>query len=44
METGATSDVTFSAAISSAKLQFNYANANASDANLSYKIERWLQA
>jgi hypothetical protein len=44
VETGATSDVTFSAAISSAKLQFNYANANASDANLSYKIERWLQA
>jgi len=44
VETGATSDVTFSAAISSAKLQFNYANTNASDANLSYKIERWLQA
>ena len=44
VETGATSDVTFSAAISSSKLQFNYQNANASDANLSYKIERWLQA
>lgn len=44
VETGATSDVTFSAAISSSKLQVNYANANASDANLSYKIERWLQA
>lgn len=43
VETGVTSDVTFSAAISSAKLQFNYANANGSDANLSYKIERWLQ-
>jgi len=44
IETGVTSDVTFSAAISSSKLQFNYANTNASDANLSYKIERWLQA
>ena len=44
VETGATSDVTFSAAISSSKLQFNYANANSSNANLSYKIERWLQA
>lgn len=44
VETGATSDVTFSAAVSSAKLQFKYANANGSDANLSYKIERWLQA
>tara|TARA_B100001094_G_scaffold60035_1_gene55534 strand:- start:19093 stop:20364 length:1272 start_codon:yes stop_codon:yes gene_type:complete len=45
VETGTTSEVTFHAAISSAKLQFNYQNANAStDANLSYKIERWLQA
>ena len=44
VETGATSDVTFSAAISSAKLQFKYANANAANANLSFKIERWLQA
>ena len=44
VETGATSEVTFHAAISSAKLQFNYQNANATtDANLSYKIERWLQ-
>jgi len=43
-ETSSTSDVTFSAAISSSKLQFRFANANASDANLSYKIERWLQA
>ena len=44
VETNSTADVTFSAAISSAKLQFNYANANSSIANLSYKIERWLQA
>jgi len=44
VETGATSDVTFSAAISSAKLQFKYANANAANANLSFKIERWLQS
>ena len=44
VETNSTADVTFSAAISSAKLQFNYANANSSVANLSYKIERWLQA
>ena len=44
VETNSTADVTFSAAISSAKLQFNYANANGSVANLSYKIERWLQA
>ena len=44
VETASTSDVTFSAAISSSKLQFRFANANASDANLSYKIERWLQA
>ena len=44
VETGATSDVTFSAAISSSKLQFKYANANAANANLSYKIERWLQS
>jgi len=44
VETASTSDVTFSAAINSSKLQFRFANANASDANLSYKIERWLQA
>jgi len=44
VETASTSDVTFSAAVSSSKLQLNYQNANASDANLSYKIERWLQA
>ena len=44
VETNSTADVTFSAAISSAKLQFKYANANSSIANLSYKIERWLQA
>jgi len=43
VETNATADVTFSAAISSSKLQFKYANANASNAKLSYKIERWLQ-
>jgi hypothetical protein len=43
VETNATADVTFSAAISSSKLQFKYANANASIAKLSYKIERWLQ-
>ena len=44
VETGATADVTFSAVISSSKLQFKYANANAANANLSYKIERWLQS
>ena len=44
VETNATADVTFSAAISSSKLQFKYANANAANANLSYKIERWLQS
>ena len=43
VETASTSDVTFSAALSSSKLQFKYTNANASNANLSYKIERWLQ-
>ena len=44
VETASTSDVTFSAALSSSKLQFKYTNANASNASLSYKIERWLQA
>ena len=48
VETASTSDpangVTFSAGILSSKLQFKYTNANASDASLSYKIERWLQA
>ena len=44
VETNTTADITFSAAISSAKLQFKYANANAANANLSYKIERWLQS
>ena len=44
VETNATADITFSAAISSSKLQFKYTNANASNANLSYKIERWLQS
>ena len=43
VETASTSDVTFSAGISSAKLEFKYSNANASNASLSYKIERWLQ-
>ena len=44
VETNTTADITFSAAISSSKLQFKYANANAANANLSYKIERWLQS
>ena len=45
IENGDTSSVTFSAGISSSlKLQFNYANTNSSNANLSYKIERWLQS
>lgn len=44
VETGVTSDVTFSADINSSKLRFRFTNANASVANLSYKIERWLQA
>ena len=43
VETATTSDVTFSAGISSSKLQFKYTNGNSSNANLSYKIERWLQ-
>ena len=43
IETASTSDVTFSAALNSSKLQFKYTNANSSNANLSYKIERWLQ-
>ena len=45
VETASTSQVTFHASINSAKLQFNYQNSNTTtDANLSYKIERWLQA
>ena len=43
VETNATADVTFSAAVSGSKLQFKYANTNSSNAKLSYKIERWLQ-
>jgi len=45
VETASTSAVTFHASIDSAKLQFQYKNSNTTtDANLSYKIERWLQA
>ena len=44
VETGDTSAVSFAAAISSGSLQWNWANSNGSNsANLSYKIERWLQ-
>ena len=45
VETGDTSAVSFAAAISSGKLQWNWANSHATNvANLSYKIERWLQS
>ena len=45
VETGDTSAVSFAAAISSGKLQWNWANSHGSNvANLSYKIERWLQS
>jgi len=45
VETGGTSAVSFAAAISSGKLQWNWANSHATNvANLSYKIERWLQS
>ena len=43
IETGATSAVTFSADVDSSKLRFKYANTSGSVADLSYKIERWLQ-
>ncbi len=45
VETGDTSPVSFAAAISSGQLQWNWANSHATNvANLSYKIERWLQS
>ena len=45
VETGDTSAVSFAAAISSSKLQWNWTNSDGTNAaNLSYKIERWLQS
>ena len=45
VETGDTSAVSFAAAISSGQLEWQYTNTdNTNVANLSYKIERWLQS